>query len=455
MSNSTDSLSEIQARIGKGEFSARQIMIVLICFLANFVDGFDVIAIAMSAPIISKAWNIPPELLGYILSAELVGMAIGAVILSALSDRYGRRTIFVPSILLVACSTFATAFVSDVPQLILARISTGFGVGGVISTAAILASEYSPARRRSATVTLVTMGFAVGSLVPGFIAPTLFTQFGWQSLFIAGSAMGGVVLILAFLFVPESLEFKASQNSATEETLKEINRTLAQIRLQPLEQLVVSNMATSSLSGGFRQLFAPGLAGKTILLWAIFFAMFWANYSVGKWLPGLLVTDGFALDQALFALTIWVLGSISGSLIISVLTTWMSIERIISGMLILSSVTVFSFAIIEPSDTYTLYPLIFVFGFGLGGALTGLYTLPVAAFPTHLRTLGLGTCIGIGRTGAIIAPIIAGYLVGSGMSTGSIFLSVLLPSILIALALLLLKVRFMTSVGAEDPVRTG
>ncbi len=432
----SNSLTEIQTRIADSTFSPRQVMIVIICFFANFVDGFDVIAIAMAAPVISKAWNVQPELLGYILSAELVGMSIGAVVLSALSDRHGRRTVFVPSILLVALATFATAFATDVPQLITARIFTGFGVGGIISTAAILASEYSPARFRGATVTLVTMGFSVGSLVPGLIAPMLFTVYGWQALFLVGSGMGFIVLILAYFFVPESLEFRVRQNPAPDNALNGVNKTLKLIRLEPLHNLSKVESPATSFGSGFRDLLAPEMISKTLLLWLIFFAMFWGSYSVGKWLPQLLVKDGLSLDLALFAMTVWVLGSILGSLIISALTAWMNIERILSVALIICAVAVIVFGLIKASTIAQIYPLVFLMGFGLGGALTGLYNLPVTTFPTHIRTLGLGTCVGIGRTGAIIAPVVAGYLVSWNMSTSSIFLIVMLPAVLAAIALL-------------------
>lgn len=68
--------------------------------------------------------------------------------------------------------------------------------------------------------------------------------------------------------------------------------------------------------------------------------------------------------------------------------------------------------------------------------MTAMYSIPVTSYPTLLRGLGLGCCIGIGRTGAIFAPIVTGYLVGAGAGTAAVLLQVTLPSIVAALAIL-------------------
>lgn len=432
-----DSVTQVRCRLDQGGISIRQGLIVLVCFLVNFVDGYDVIAIAMAAPTISREWGIAPETLGYILSAELLGMTVGAVVLAGMGDRFGRRTVLIPSVLLVAVSTFITAYTETITQLVSARLATGLGVGGVLTAAATLASEFVPSRSRAAVVTLVTTGFAVGSLLAGVVAAYSLEHYNWQMIFLVGSAMGGVILVLALLFVPESMEFLASRRVAGEPDRQRINKTLALLGLQPLATLTPPDEKGGD-SVGIATLLGSDFRKLTLLLWSLFFALFWANYGAGKWFPKLLVGDGFEISDAVFALTVWVLGGVAGSLSISLVSLRFSMTRIIGVFLFFSIAIVVVFAGIRPDTISALYPLMFLLGLGVSGAMTAMYSIPVTSYPTQLRGLGLGCCIGIGRTGAIFAPIVTGYLVGAGAGTGAVLLQVTLPSVVAALAILAL-----------------
>jgi len=98
MTQDITTADEIKEKFSIGHVSWRQCLIILSCFIVNFVDGFDVIAIALAAPVIADTWNISPQILGYVLSAELVGMMFGAIFLSGLSDKYGRRPVLITSV---------------------------------------------------------------------------------------------------------------------------------------------------------------------------------------------------------------------------------------------------------------------------------------------------------------------------------------------------------------------
>ena len=82
-------IDDIRAR----PMSLFQTRAVLICILINFIDGFDVLAIAFAAPEIANEWSLQPAVLGVVFSAGLAGMVVGALFLSPFADRYGRRTL--------------------------------------------------------------------------------------------------------------------------------------------------------------------------------------------------------------------------------------------------------------------------------------------------------------------------------------------------------------------------
>ena len=66
-----------------------QIGAVLICLVLNLIDGFDVLAIAFAAPALAEDWKLPPEALGMLLSAGLLGMTAGSLFVAPLADRWG------------------------------------------------------------------------------------------------------------------------------------------------------------------------------------------------------------------------------------------------------------------------------------------------------------------------------------------------------------------------------
>ena len=71
--------------------SAVQIIAVVMCVLLNALDGFDVLSISFASPGIASEWGIERGALGVVLSMELIGMAVGSLVIGPFADRFGRR----------------------------------------------------------------------------------------------------------------------------------------------------------------------------------------------------------------------------------------------------------------------------------------------------------------------------------------------------------------------------
>src|SRR5258705_11558257 len=82
---------DARAMLREGPMSSFQIMVVVITTLLNMIDGFDVLAISFTAPLIAKEWGVPPTTLGILLSAGLARMALGSLFLAPVADIFGRR----------------------------------------------------------------------------------------------------------------------------------------------------------------------------------------------------------------------------------------------------------------------------------------------------------------------------------------------------------------------------
>src|SRR5215472_1569064 len=121
-----------------------QIVVVAICTMLNMVDGFDVQAMAFTAPLVQKEWSVDPATLGILFSAGLAGMCLGSLLLSPIADLYGRRAVVILATILVSVGMFASASAGGVPDLAIFRLITGLGVGGLLASGNTLLAEYSP-----------------------------------------------------------------------------------------------------------------------------------------------------------------------------------------------------------------------------------------------------------------------------------------------------------------------
>jgi MFS family permease len=82
-----------------------------------------------------------------------------------------------------------------------------------------------------------------------------------------------------------------------------------------------------------------------------------------------------------------------------------------------------------------------VAGFFTNAAIVGLYAIFASAFPTHVRAFGTGIAVGFGRGGAVLSPIIAGFLLEGGMSLPTVAFFMGLGSLSAAFVLMFLKVQ--------------
>ncbi len=129
------------------------------CFAIIALDGLDVVVMGLIAPQIIQEWGISAQELAPVLSAALVGLAIGALVSGPLSDKFGRKPVLILSVLGFGIFTLLTAFSTDITHLLIYRFLTGLGAGAAAPNAATLVSEYAADHRRSFSVTVAYCGF--------------------------------------------------------------------------------------------------------------------------------------------------------------------------------------------------------------------------------------------------------------------------------------------------------
>src|SRR6266566_1803941 len=202
---------DVSAIIERQQLSRFLVSLIVVSWLITFFDGFDTNLISFAAPYLAPEYHLDRIQLDNIFSIGLVGTLIGGLLLGYVGDRIGRR----PSVILATAGfgilTMCFALANGYRSLFLLRFIDGIPLGGMLPLAWALNIEYAPKRYRATIVTVIMVGYSLGTALGGPFANWLIPKLGWKSVFISGgaAALASAVILLAML--PESIRFLAAK----------------------------------------------------------------------------------------------------------------------------------------------------------------------------------------------------------------------------------------------------
>ncbi|MEG3166242.1 MFS transporter [Sphingomonas sp. PB2P19] len=433
-------MEDPRAIIAREPMHHRQVIAIGIATALNALDGFDVLSISFASPGIAKDWGIDRAALGLVLSMELFGMGIGALVLGTLADRIGRRPTILACLAIMALGMGLASTAGDVVTLSCFRLFTGLGIGGMLAATNAIVAECSNARRRNLSVAVMSGGYPMGAIVGGLVASLLLANTGrWQAVFEFGAIATLCFIPLVLWLVPETIAFLVHKRPAN--ALGRINRTMVHQGRAPLSALPPQDPAKAGFS--LPKLFTPGTAAVTILLTIAYFSHMMTFYFLVKWIPKIVVDMGFPPASA-GGVLVWAnVGGASGAIALSLLTQRFGVRALVVGAMACGAIAATSFG--QGFTTLTGLSIIAcVGGFFTNGATAGLYAVIAQSFPASLRAGGTGFVIGIGRAGAALGPIVAGVLFTAGWSLSWVAAVMACGTAVGALALSLVRYREST-----------
>jgi benzoate transport len=428
--------SDPRAILAFGHMSPRQAIAVGLCVLLNALDGFDVLAISFASPGIAQEWGIDRAALGIVLSMEIIGMALGSFALGAVADRIGRRPTVLGCVVIVAAGMLLASTARTVEPLSAYRFLTGIGIGGMLAAINAIAAEFSNNRRRNLAVTLYAAGYPLGAVSGGMIATQLLVDGSWRSVFIFGGIVTAACLPLVLWLLPESVSYLVERQPAN--ALARVNDTLRRLGHRTVAALPA--VAARVRKNSFVELFSPELVRTTILLTVAYFAHIMTFYYMLKWIPKIVVDMGYAAASA-GGVLVWAnVGGASGALLFSALTQRVGLRRLVIGALLFTAVMVVLFGRSRP-DLGQLSLLAACTGFFCNAGIVGLYAMFAQSFPAKIRAGGTGFVIGVGRAGAALGPIAAGFLFRAGVTLPTVSAIMALGALIAGLAIVLFRYR--------------
>jgi AAHS family 4-hydroxybenzoate transporter-like MFS transporter len=437
-----DSKGFVAEVIDDGQVSGQQILVVGLCLLLNMLDGFDITAMAVVASGVASELSLTPDRLGWIFSFALAGMMAGAMFLAPVSDIIGRRKMIIASAFTVGLAILLTAQASTLAEFIALRFVAGVGAGAMLASQATLAAEYSPDKYRSLSVAVVTAGYGLGAMMTSVVASYIMPGHGWRGMFWFGGGMTILLGVVAVLLIPESLKYLFERRPAN--ALQRVNGILGKLGKQALTEFPDVAEPEQDHRRGFAETLLSLVSEKnrstTINLWLAFFLSFAALYFLMSWIPKLMEDAGFEPQVGRNAFFLFNLGGVIGIFVLGALSTRFKLSTLIFVSLTLAAFGMVVFAM-APNQMNTLLVIIFIVGALQQGGFVGLYSAAAKAYPTEIRSTGIGWSMGLGRSGAVVGPAVAGYLIAAGLDMADNFYVFAVPMVLAAVFAYRLHIR--------------
>ena len=385
---------------------------------ATFFDGFDVITIAATLPLLIQKWGLTPWQVGFLIASGSIGQLVGAFLFPSLAERYGRVRAIAWSSGIIGVTSIACGFAPSFAVFVALRIVQGLGLGGELPVAATYINEITRAHGRGRFVLLYEIVFPIGLLASNALGAWIVPRFGWEAMYL----IGGVPLVLFFLLrtlVPESPRWLGEQ-----ERMADADRALSKFEasvkgpLPPVANISeFEAMVHRHPKRRMLDLFGPAYIKRTIAVAMLWMTCGVIQYGLSTWLPTIYKTVyhaplQLALNLAVAASVLGVLGSLTCALIVDKVGR----KPVINLSFVLCALSLAAAGVFHAQSVYVVAGLCaLALGLMACGFITA-YVYTPELYPTSIRAFGCGLGGAWLKVAAIFAPALVGKtLVGGNL----------------------------------------
>ena len=431
--------------VDRARFNSFHAKVLTWCLLIIGIDGYDNFVAGAALPSIMKDMGVEASTAGFMVSSTLFGMMFGAIFLGSLSDKIGRRWTISICVFLFSVFTAAVGLTHDPVTFSGMRFIAGLGIGGVIPNIAAQMTEYSPRDNRNLLTTVMFSGYAIGGILAAVLGKQFIAEFGWQTVFFAA---GAPVVLIPFILksMPESLSFLVSRKDDTH--LRQIVGRIHPQGVLSSDDTFLRLHQERAAGVPMAKLFEDGRGMSTVMFWIAFFAGLFMVYALSTWLTKLMAMSGYSLGSALNFVIALNVGAVIGAIGGGWLADRFHIKWVLVCMYALGGV--FLYVMTFKTSTEVRYAIIAAVGACSTGAQLVAYTYCGQFYPASIRSTGVGMASGIGRLGAIVAPMLIGLIVSLKLPLEQNFLVIGAAAIVGALALACINHRLSMSEQHHD-----
>jgi MFS family permease len=445
--------TDIPARLDRLPWSRFHLLVVTALGVTWILDGLEVTIVGAIGPVLQsrETLGLSATQVGTTASAYVVGAVIGALLFGWLTDRFGRRFVFYITLVVYLTGVLLTATSWDFASFAVFRALTGLGIGGEYAAINSAIDELIPARLRGRIDLIVNGSFWIGAAAGSgasllFLDPHLLPpDLGWRLGFAVGGVLGLGILLMR-RHVPESPRWLVTHGwrQQGEATVADIERRVTETARAPLARaegrLVVHPRRTFGFALIFRAMVGKYRARSALALMLMVAQAFLFNavfFSYGLVLAR--YHDVPETTTGLYLLPLAV-SNFLGPLLLGHFFDTVGRRVMIAGTYAVAAVLLVATALIFGFDGFTAWTQTFawmlVFFFA-SAAASSAYLTASEIFPLETRALAIAIFYALGTAiGGSTAPLLFGYLVGTGsawaLAAGYVLAAVLMAAAAIA-----------------------
>ena len=456
--------SQVPARLDRLPWSRWHWLVIAALGITWILDGLEVTMVGNVADVLTdpeSGLGFTSEQVGYAGGIYIAGACLGALFFSYLTDRYGRKKLFMITLAIYLIFTVATAFSWNFWSFALFRFLAGTGIGGEYSAIYSAVDELVPARLRGQVALAISGsywgGAAVGSLVAVALLNAAFlgTFYGWRLAFGVGAVLGICVLLIR-RYVPESPRWLAThgRHDQAEEVARNIEEQVKEYNaieeLPPVDEdetITIEQRKSIGFSPIFRAMFQ--MYPKRTVLGLVLMATQAFLYNAVLFTYGLILSSYYGVPgtNVGYYLAVFAVGNLLGPLLLGRLFDRVGRVSMIagcyttSGALLAISGYLFHQEILSATTLTGIWTVMFFFA---SSAASAAYLTVSEVFPMEIRAMAIALFYAVATAlGGITGPIIFGQLIGTGDRLDLLFGFGIAAGLMIAAAIaeLILGVR--------------
>lgn len=351
-------------------------------------DALDVGILSFVIAALAVEWNLTPTEMGWIGSINSIGMAVGALAFGLMADRFGRKSVFMWTLVIFSVASGLSAATTTLAAFMVLRFFVGMGLGGELPVASTLVSESVAPKERGRVVVLLESFWAGGWLLAAIISYFVIPTYGWRVALIL-TAIPAFYAIYLRISLPDSPKYEANKSKR------------------------------QSIWKNIQSVWKKEYAKSTLMLWIVWFMVVFSYYGMFLWLPSVMVMKGFSMIQSFEYVLIMTLAQLPGYFTAAWIIEKVGRKFVLSLYLLGTAVSALTFGFAD-TTAMLLVSGMFLSFFNLG-AWGALYAYTPENYPTIIRGTGSGMAASVGRLGGIVGPLLVGVLTARSVDISSIF----------------------------------
>ncbi|MDT7591561.1 MAG: transporter, putative metabolite:H+ symporter [Pseudonocardiales bacterium] len=388
--------------------------IFIIGGLGYMFDAWDVTLNGFLTPLLGTAFHLSTAERGLVATANLIGLAAGAITWGTIADRLGRKRAFGLTLLIFALFSALGALSPNFGVFLVLRFIAGIGLGGCIPVDYALVSEFSPRAQRGRVLTAMDGWWPIGGTLCGIVATAMLPLHGNWRWMLAVMILPAVLLFWLRRGVPESPIFlaRAGREAEARAVIDDlVSRTGAAPEPYRIPA-VPERRGPRGLGAALEQLrrvwaVNPVLTG---MVWLLFCTVLLVYYAALSWMPSILRAQGMGEYAAFAGTTVMNAVGILGVIASMVLVERVGRKWVIGVTAPLASLALVVFALVLRVNAIAAFVSIAVFGFLILMVIPVMYAYVSELYPTELRASGFGWASSASRVVTGFTPLIFGSL---------------------------------------------